>query len=169
MQNVKSIELVFENCEYVTIPSEFIGTLELDGIRQHISRVASNCISKMTAIKNVAIEIFKNADGEHSPFGMESEKTTIFGRITSCDDITSIIVNYDDESSETLYVDYEEEYEGVLGAENKLQTTKTNKFGDVYIVISKQHSFEDYFDEEEINNEDLNSFHKSMITPYNGK
>lgn len=156
MKSIKSIEFVFENCECFSIDAKYLGEFELSDIHQCIHRIASNCIAKMDCANTVAIEIFSEGNKEYSPFGVRDRDETLFDRFMY-HDITSIEIVYDDETSETYYVDYE-------GDEiNEYQKNYMNNFGDMYIVISKDKGIFDFFDEDEINDEEIISFAKDMI------
>lgn len=159
MKDVKSIEFIFENCEHFSIDAKYFGALELTNFNTHIQRVASNAITKMSCVGTVAMEIFSEGDGKYSCFG--DEDLTKFERLKNWNDITALTVVYEDDSEETYYVNYEEEY--LLGSPNALQRSKTNKFGDLYIIISESKCFTDFFDDEEINNKEHMEFAKDMI------
>lgn len=159
MRRVKFIEFTFENCEHFSIDAKYFGALELTDFNTHIQRVASNAITKMSCVGTVAMEIFSEGDGKYSCFG--DEDLTKFERLRNWDDITALTVVYEDDSEEIYYVNYEEEY--LPGSPNVLQHSETNKFGDLYIIISKNKCFTDFFDDEEINNKEHMEFAKDMI------
>lgn len=161
MRRVKSIEFTFENCEYFSIDAKYFGALELTDFNTHIQRIASNVITKMNCVGTVAMEIFSEGDSKYSCFG--DEELTKFERLKNWNDITALTVVYEDDSEETYYVNYEEEDEDQLSSPNVLQRSKTNKFGDLYIIISESKCFTDFFDDEEINNEAYMEFAKDMI------
>lgn len=161
MKVAKYIEFIFENCEHFSIDAKYFGALELTNFNTHIQRVASNAITKMSCVGTVAMEIFSEGDGKYSCFG--DEDLTKFERLKNWNDITALTVVYEDDSEETYYVNYEEEDENQLGSPNVLQHSETNKFGDLYIIISESKCFTDFFDYEEINNKEHMEFAKDMI------
>ena len=124
---VKSIELVFENCEGLEIPKNRLGTVLIDNIGTHIKRVACNYISKSTSADLVFLEIFNC-----------KSKDKALNRITQWNDITQIIMHYEDDSEETYFVDYVEPdgQENTVGAPNINQTTIVSTLGNIYILIS---------------------------------
>lgn len=158
MKRIKSIRFVFENCECFSIDAKYLGEFELSDIHKCIHRIAANCIAKMDCANTVAIEIFSEGNKEYSPFDViRDEDETLFDRLNMYHDITSIDIIYDDDTSEMYYVDYE-------GDEtNEYQKNYMNNFGDMYIVISKDKGIFDFFDEDEINDEEIISFAKDMI------
>lgn len=159
MRRVKFIEFTFENCEHFSIDAKYFGALELTDFNTHIQRVASNAITKMSCVGTVAMEIFSEGDGKYSCFG--DDDLTKFERLKNWNDIAALTVVYEDDSEETYYVNYEDE--DLPGSPNALQRSKTNKFGDLYIIISESKCFTDFFDDEEINNKEHMEFAKDMI------
>lgn len=157
MKSVKSVEFVFENCECFSIDAKYFGTLKLSDFHLCIQRIAANAIVKMNCVGTVAMEIFSDGNKKYSPFGFEDKTDKCFDRLSKYNDITSIIIVYDDDTTEEYYVDYK-------GDEiNEYQTNYMNKFGDFYIVISKDKNIFDFFDEDEINDEDIVSIYKDFI------
>lgn len=157
MKSVKSVEFVFENCECFSIDAKYFGTLKLSDFHLCIQRIAANAIVKMNCVGTVAMEIFSDGNKKYAPFGCEDEAEKCFDRLNMYHDITSIEIIYDDDTSETYYVDYEGD------ATNEYQKNYMNNFGDMYIVISKDKGISDFFDEDEINDEEIISFAKDMI------
>lgn len=163
MKDVKSIGFGFENCEYFSIDAKYFGAFELTDFFTSIYRASCNAIIKMNLIETVVMEIFSEGNGQYKPFGVGDEVNNFFDRLQTYDDITSISVTYNDDTVEEYYVTYKEEVEGQLGSPNVLQHTYMNKFGDLYIVISKDKGIFDFFDKEEINNKENIDFAKLMI------
>ena len=92
----------------------------------------------------VYIEIFKEADCDYSCWGMNMTKK--FDRFLQFNDITSLTLEYDDGSTEEIWVDYRGEHNEI----NDIQTTKKSSLGNLYIVISAENNFEDVFPDEYI-------------------
>lgn len=162
MKDVKSIEFGFENLEHFIIDAKYFGALELSNINTCIKRIACNSISKFECVDDVAMMIFSEGDDEYSVFKDDSDMTK-FKRLNEWRDIAAITMIYDDDSREEYYVNWEDENAGELGSDNILQCNYTNKFGDLYIIISKKKSFSDFFDDEEMEDEDFIEFAKDMI------
>ena len=77
MKNVKSVNLILENCEVINIEPQYLGQLLLDKIRTKVYRIAMNSISKMQVVNRVAIEIFSEANVPYDSFGEESKEKAI--------------------------------------------------------------------------------------------
>ena len=160
MQNIKSIEFVFENCEGFEIDAKYFGIVAMDSIRTVVARVACNSISKYTTVGSVIFEIFSEANVEYDGFG---EPTLKFDRICMHRDITAIALHYEDGESETYYVNYEDEVEGQLGTPNKNQKVHINSFGNLYLIIDASKEIFDFFDKDDMEDKEKNEFSKSMI------
>ena len=167
MKDVKYVEIILENCESIRLGKHCIGRFCITGIKSDISRIASNCISKCIYADEVTMEILKIAkDEEYYPFGQKEFKdTNKIDRLSRYNDITGINITYTDKTEETIYVDYEEgEHEGELGAPNVNQKTYLSNLVNLYIVISKKKGIEDFFDLEDINdNEDIQPTEGAMM------
>lgn len=162
MIDVKSIDIVLENCEVYTFLKEDIGYFELSDIREEIFRCASNAISKHKTAHCVNIELFNNHRLQPITFN-ENEKTDVFKRIFEGNDITQIHIRYEDKTKEFYLVDYNELNEA-LGAPNKNQKSYISDLGNLYIVISAKEQLEDVFNKEEINDKEVVEYHKEMIS-----
>lgn len=145
-KHVRYIELVFENCEWVRFKSG-VGIFYLSGFETSIERLAMNSIRKHTLAKEVAIQIFKDADFERDK--IFNDDISIFERITKWNDITHIDIVYEDDSEESYYVDYVEPegQEDELGAPNINQKSIISTGGNLYIVIDREKDIKDYFND----------------------
>ena len=164
MRDIKSIELVFENCESVTFERNVIGTVNIEDIKRVFRRIACNSISSYTTAETVAIEIFADGNAEYDPFKVD-DKERVFDRIARWIDITYIVIGYENGDAEELYVDYDSgEKDDMLGAPNVNQKTYLSDLGNLYIIISaKDVNFEDQFgSKEELNDSERNEFIKEM-------
>lgn len=157
MRSIKSIQFVFENCESFSIDVRYFGSFELSDFYTTINRFGCNCIAKINYVDTVVLEIFSEGNKKYAPFGFSDDVTTYFDRLRAYNDITRIEIVYSDNTSEEFYVDYEGDQF------NKYQKSYTNKFGDLYIVISKDKDIFDFFDEDEINDKDVVTFNKNVI------
>lgn len=167
MKDVKYVDIILENCESIRLGRHCIGRFWITGIKSDISRIASNCISKCTYADEIAMEILKIAkDEEYYPFGQKDfNDTNKIDRLYKHNDITGISITYIDKTEETIYVDYDEgEHEGMLGAPNVNQKTYLSNVGNLYVVISREKGIEDYFDMENINdNENIKPTEGAMV------
>ena len=57
-EQIKRIDIIFENCEILYIPIERIGLLTVDNIHTTINRTAINSFDKYTVADTIFIEIF---------------------------------------------------------------------------------------------------------------
>ena len=138
MKKIKKVEFVFENCESIEIPVESLFVFSLEDIKERISRKGINLVAASRYTDGCAICISKNANKEYQPFGVEHfDKEFIFDRIRKYNDITYFDITYDNDESETIYVDYnsesdaypviDAEYYTVLQSEDKYLEIEINK------------------------------------------
>lgn len=148
MKEVKSIALVLENCEVITIAREHIGKFHCKDITSTIARIACNSISKKQYCGEFYLEMHKNADGHYSSFGEESDET-VFKRL-AYDDITRIKIIYEDDTVEYYIMPWEDA--DITGCNNEYQTSYVSKCGNMYICICRDKSIEDMVDFDSIDN-----------------
>lgn len=143
-KQVEYIDLVFENCEWVRF-TEGVGHFHLGKLEPSIDRVAMNSIRKHTLVKEVAMQISKDAKYQRDK--NFSDDTHIFERIVKWNDITHIDIGYEDGSEESYYVDYAEPEgkEDELGAPNINQKSVISNGGNLYIVIDEEKDIKDCF------------------------
>ena len=162
MNNVKSIDIVFENCEEYTFPKEDIGYFEISDIREKIFRCACNAISKYKTAYCVNIELFDTNRFQEDCID-RNVVADVFARIANHNDITQIHIHYKDGTEEQYLVDYNE-LNVALDAPNKNQKSYISDLGNLYVVISEKEKLEDVFNKEEINDKDVVDFHREMIS-----
>ena len=167
---LKYITFVFENCEYITIDGKYIGHFLVDDIKTRIARVASNSISKQEIAKTFAIEIHKDADRERYPFDdmVFAGKHTVFDRVKLYNDITAIEFVLEEIYPEDEKNPYTEEYNYLVtwtggDCTNDVQANYVSNLGHLYIVIKENANFSDFFDLEELNDEESMKFHFTML------
>lgn len=158
MKHIESIEFILENCEGFSIDANYFGAFLIDDLHYSIQRIASNSIVRMAIADTIVIELFSKGDREYSPFGA-LEKTTIFERLQKYNDITQIIVHYEDQTEEAYFTDWAEGDD----CENKNQGVCKSDLGNLYIVISAEKDFSIFFDTEYMNDKDYIDFAKDMI------
>lgn len=167
---LKNITFTFENCDRITIDGKYVGDFLVDDLKTYFVRVASNCISKNKVANTFAIEIHKDANKERHQFNqiqLEVYKQMTFDRF-KCRDITSIEFELEeryveeDEIPCVEHYDYWVDWVGESEYENNAQTNYINKEGNLYIVIAKDKGIEDFFDMDEINDEEWTNFKFSM-------
>lgn len=161
---LKQITFHFENCECLTVDGKYIGEFRVDKLRTSICRIACNAINRMDVAGRVVIEIHKNANNEHHPFGQNDLTDTVFNRLCY-GDITSIdfelIDSYSKNNTEkySYYVDWI----GDNDYKNEAQHTYISDLGHLYLVICKDEHIENHFDMNDINDKDYMDFYFKML------
>lgn len=158
MKDVDKITLIFENCEEMKIPKHVIGHFLIDGLHESVSRIASNSISMMKQADTFAMEIMKKSDSiPYYPFERKdkTDKMTMIGRISEYSNISAVELEYEDGTSDYIYVDYDEgDCMGVLGAPNVNQTSRISANGHLYVVVSSEESVDDLFSRDVVDSPD---------------
>ncbi len=157
---IRSIEFVFENCEFIEFDAKYIGRFSLENITRSIRRIAVNAIKDITEVGDVVIEIFSEGNEDYSCYGSIPAKK--FNRILRHNDITRIVVHYNDGSDGEFFVNYDEgAFEGKLGAPNIFQSTVLSSLGNLYIVISNDFSVTEMFDQS--SNDEQLMYHRKKL------
>lgn len=72
---VKSIELILENCEVIKIDEEYIGDIWMRGIREELARFGCNYIATRKWCKEFFIEIRKDVKNKsHFTFSKRNRR-----------------------------------------------------------------------------------------------
>jgi hypothetical protein len=150
VKNIRSIELAFENCEYVILPVYTIGICYAGEVHSEISRIASNAVISSDFVDEVALEIFP-----------EAEDLTIFERILAFDDVTNLVIEYNDGTSQELSVLYDSDTDA-LGAPNNNQHSYKSSLNVLYLLISRNKNVHDYFSKYDIEDSETVNFRKDM-------
>lgn len=135
MKNVLYIELIFENCDSITLPIDDIEYFYANNIQQSMN-LQDNQLNIYKSVDNITISIKKQAFDKPTDFTEmltdeeEVEYHKLKNRINSSD-ITQIhFINFQDETVESLYVEWSDEDEW----HNKYQ--KQEIIDDEYLVIN---------------------------------
>lgn len=144
MKILKELTFIFDNLETMTIRPDDIGIIAIDGMHRAVTRSACNAITEYLATDLVAIELFNSADGQYDG------GCTRFTRIDTYADITAIELLYTNGEKRTVYVDYDADDDSI-GAPNVNQTSFFSHKHNFYVVISRQQTAYDFFDEETVN------------------
>lgn len=150
MSEVKSIGLIFENCEYVDFDRADIGQFWCDNVHESVSRFASNSISKYKCCDGVFMEIKNVANTTYSCYGHDMEEHK-FERITNGCDVTQIVITYEDDTVETILVPWIAEDNEFI---NDAQTYYLSSYGNLYLMISEEDEVADEIDKEEVNSQE---------------
>lgn len=141
IKEIKSIELVLENCEVIVVEKESIGTMNLTNIHRSIRRVATNSVSDLLQAEEVFIQISSKVN-HVSSYSLSLGSGTPFERLMQYGDITAVLINYEDGSEEYIFVDWSEGCE----YNNLYQSSAVNEqTGDLYLVISPKETVESFF------------------------
>lgn len=161
--NLKSITFGFENCEVLTIDGKYVCQFLVDNITKYFARIACNSIDKVEVVNTFIIEIAAGANDPYHPFGLEEScgPNFKFERLLQYNDITSIDFTLQDERTEETYT-YWLYWGGDSEYSNAAQYTYLSDLGNLYIVVSKDKKFEDYFDKEIINDKNSIDFDFDM-------
>lgn len=159
MNLIKTIELIFENCEVMEINRNEIGVFALYDVETFICRTACNAINKYQVANTFAIEIFSEGNAEHIPFGISKYSKRRFDRIKAYNDITGIDIIYDNGNKEHYLTNFDDPRD--IG-DNSNQKVYISELGNLYLVIAAGKDIEDFFDLDYINNKEEIDFTKDM-------
>ena len=164
---IENISFTFENCEYITVDGKYVGQFLAEDIKTYFQRIACNAINKMETIHTLVIELHKDANKPYSPFG-DKEQGTVFDRINTYNDITSICFDLvepypEDKDCPTCeHYDYYIHWTGDSDYSNASQKVYISDLGNLYLVISENKGVDDFFDKDYINNEEAMEFSFDM-------
>lgn len=135
MKMIESVELVFENCQYAEFDIDNVQAITVTKIREEIH---NEC--KFKFADEVIIVIKAKAGKKHilDLVGNE-EETTVFDRIEDYPDITHIRVNYYDNDSDYITVNWTDT--DPSGLFNANQFVRYDTDGNLYIVIAEGNLF----------------------------
>lgn len=144
---VKSVELIFENCDWVKI-NRGIGKIFIGDIHEEISRIAINAIRKHKVAKDIYLQISKDCeyerDNHFDTYRGINNSESLFKRIYDWNDIVQINLYFEDGSVDEYLVDFNCD-EDVIGEKNSYQKTLISSEGNLYIVINKDKNIGDVF------------------------
>ena len=134
-EQVKEIEIIFENMDYVRIPVEYIAALELNKVTVSISRIAINAIVKHYTAEGLYMCLLKTFKcGPDSPLEIADIYEDLPKRLAK-NDITYLRIHYPDDTYEDIYVPWEDC--GGDAYTNRLQTTEFDSEGNIVIRIGE--------------------------------
>ena len=138
-QNVSSIEITFENLDYIVIPAHYFIAFELADIRTTVRRMAANAILKCTVANSVMFELKPETNNdamtfEGSVYCISTGDGGLFERFQARD-ITQLKLIYADKAEEELYVAWEDEENNEY--QNRLQSTYLNSENQLCVRIEK--------------------------------
>ena len=156
---LKEIKFVLENCDWITIPGNYIGSFCVTDIKKYIARKAMNYIGEYEVAESFMIEIHSDADRFHKQFGqIQNVGHTKFKRLMDWKDITNIEFEiedcWDEENTTSKKYSYGVDWHEDDEFDNRYQKTYLSPSGHLYIVISADKDIFDVFDKEEIDDAD---------------
>ena len=136
---VESIELVFENMDYIVIPAHYFEEFCIKDVRTDIWSMKGNeAIWRYTA-KVIKLVLKEKTDRVATTFegdmhSIKYDGETLFERIYGHDDITSVNLIYEDESFDRFAVEW---LDGKDEYHNKYQTTRLEEGGKLVVNIQE--------------------------------
>lgn len=132
--NIKRVDLVFENCEVVTLMPNMFKSLIITGITE---QKTINCYQYEDGENQVnqcceymSIDINKKGCEQETNW----QDTTLITRLMQCNDITSIYLIYEDDTEEQILVPWDEDNEYINKYQKILQLDEEN----IRIVIERE-------------------------------
>ncbi|UUV25939.1 MULTISPECIES: hypothetical protein [Lysinibacillus] len=151
-----SIMLAFENCDDFTVYKNEIGDFYLGEFEKSYSRIACNSISDIESANKFYIEIHKDANTNENRNINFIDSGLPFDRVLAYNDIAQLVLNFEDNTSEVFYPNWEGEDE----YNNEAQTSIVSKVnGSLFIVIHKTETVKEIFKDKI---EDDDDFHWTM-------
>lgn len=128
----KCLTLILENCDQIYLDPKDVVFLNISNLTTNI-RVENGEVRKWYKASKLDLTLLSSANIECDRFG---NKYKIFDRLLNYPDITSIIIEYEDGSSEQIFVEWEDLTPN--GCDNKYQ--ESVMVGDnLLIAISPTH------------------------------
>ena len=130
MKKIKAIEFVFENLECLTVDSKYIGDFSMEGFETKIMGAGVCTIREYTTCEKIDLIIYKDGNTTSESYG---DKYSVFDRILSWNDITSICLKYEDDIEQEIYVPWDNENDYY---DNKAQSSFISD-EHLYLTINK--------------------------------
>ena len=133
MKNIEAIEFVFENCECITVDSKYIGDLLIEGFETKVRKLGVNAIREYTSCERIDLIIYKDGNTTSESYG---DEYSVFDRILSWNDITSIYLKYEDDTEQEIFVPWEGENDYYDVCNNEAQSSFISD-EHLYLTINK--------------------------------
>lgn len=146
MTKVKELELVLENCEYIKIPTKHLANIVIEGIDIRVRRNAINNIEKLQTASSIYLNIIKPETIKTlGLFGeADEESLSCSKRILQYEDITSVVVVYEDNTKEEYFVDWDWDNDYL----NNYQDTQIAKNGNLHVLINREKRLKEFLDDD---------------------
>ena len=141
-KRLESVEITFENLDYILVPVEYFDNFFISGIRTTVERLALNAVLQRTIPDRVEIELSARIDVALSDLSSDlsftpKENLSLLKRIESRRDIAYLDLYYDDGSSDQFYLPWEDDQDE---CQNKLLKANYCDNGNLLITIEETHS-----------------------------
>jgi len=139
MREIESVEIVFRNEERIKINRKHLGMFEILNIKRNIGRTTKHTIRIYLEAEDIIMQICSKANEVSSYTNDYSGGEVLpFTRITRERDISRILLQYNDNTENSLYS---------IGndIENDIQSTHISDDNDLILVISKNVTALDYY------------------------
>ena len=112
-KRVESVEITFENLDYINIPVEYFGEFYITGMQTTVERLALNAILQRTRAEQIEFELLARVDVALSDMTRDlsflpEENLSLLKRIENRRDISYLDIYYDDGSSDQFYLPWED-------------------------------------------------------------
>ena len=112
-KRVESVEITFENLDYINIPVEYFGEFYITGMQTTVERLALNAILQRTRADQIEFELLARVDVALSDMTRDlsflpEENLSPLKRIENRRDISYLDIYYDDGSSDQFYLPWED-------------------------------------------------------------
>ena len=136
-KRAESIEITFENLDYIHIPVEYFGEFHISGIRTTVDRLAQNAIVQRTMADQIEFELQERVDValpdmSRDLFFLPEENLSLLKRIEQRKDIAYLDIYYDDGSTDRFYLPWED---GREEHHNKLLKTRRKQNGSLLVAL----------------------------------
>ena len=101
-KEIKNVNIIFENLEIIVIPIDYIGSIV-------IRKITNNFVYATNSLKYKVAEYFRMTISDKFNMTIVDEnygERNSFKRIIDYNDIVAIEIEYDDKSTDTIYVDW---------------------------------------------------------------
>ena len=139
-KKLKQIDIVLENCEVISVPSERVHHFYANNITNDIwLNEDDENLDTISRTDELEIVLRQEANVELKQDYKNGifSNCKVFDRLTRHNDITHIDLIFTDDTNMYLSVPYEEENPAVLGSPNLCQYSEMNGNGELRINISK--------------------------------
>lgn len=143
--NIKQLIIGLENWETIYVPAENVVTLEINDVKEDIVRYNSNFISRIRKSDEIYVEIINPDSFKISTlmYDEKKETPTCLERVLKYPDITSVTIEYDNNTEENISVLWANQEE----CNNSYQKAQVSKEGNLHILISER-GLKEYLDKD---------------------